>query len=464
MIKSQTKLLALTIMLLLAAILIVSFGCGGDSSGVVPEANVSQTEQTETLVTKDVEGIIYNISSSSKSSEEEEDTFTVLPISMEGDEGFLAQVNEYVAENSSSKASDADMEELLTAFNEEAENYQPLPSWNSAAGLYGSYADSESSTGLSVGADGSFNGSVLTSADEDVVPLDIIVPDGDVFEVETISSDLLNSSESSEVNLKGCPSKIITKPNRVIIFEVFSKPSANLYDAGLEFNLADSEVGVICGPIFIRCGGRKSSVAFGLLYVKRNVSTPFDSIIEVTTAGGQSLSIPVQVVKNTAQVTGTVYDDSPILKGWVKSIGPKSYCKIGADGIYTLPKTYMGKGRKITAKWWTQEGTRKVKHMETKYVDLMADATVDFGVVPTPRPLWDTFYDERVSEVVFQFEHWKVNFGNEEALQMTVDWLNNDLPAAPSIPQEIVGAVLDEHFDSHFWIHFKDDHGGMCKC
>ena len=126
MIKSQTKLLTLTIMLLLAAILIVSFGCGGDSSGVVPEANVSQTDQTETLVTKDVEGVIYNISNSNKDTEEE-DTFTVLPISMEGDEGFLAQVNEYVVENSSSKASDDDMQELLTAFNEEAENYQPLP-------------------------------------------------------------------------------------------------------------------------------------------------------------------------------------------------------------------------------------------------------------------------------------------------------------------------------------------------
>ena len=282
-----------------------------------------------------------------------------------------------------------------------------------------------------------------------------------MFEVETISSDLLNSSESSEINLKGCPANIITKPNRVIIFKVFSMPSANLYDAGLEFNLADSEVGVICGPIFIRCGGRKSSVAFGLLYVKKNVSTPFDTAIEVSTAGEQSLSIPVQVVKNTVQVTGTVYDDSPILKGWVKSIGPKSYCKIGADGTYTLPKVFMGTGRKFVAQWWTMENGKKVKHREVKFVDVMGDCVVDFGVVPTPTfpPPTDEYYEYISAKIIDQKFIWQKELGWEQGRQKTIDWLNQDLidtPLTPEIAQAIEGAKLDEYDPYTIWFYFKN--------
>ncbi|MBU1627085.1 hypothetical protein KKB18_06915, partial [bacterium] len=455
----KTTFLSLCAVLFIAAVLIVNFGCGGDSSGVIPEGNISQTDQTENLVMKDVEGIIFNVSNSQKSTEEEEENFSVLPIPMEGDEGFFAQINEYLAENPSSKASDSEMQELLTAFGEEAGNYQPLPNWNSSAGLYSAYADTDISPAVPVGADGAFSASVLTDADEDLVPLEIIVPDGECFEVETISSELLNSSESTGINLKACPSKIITKPNRCIIFEVFSKPGANLYEAGLEFNLANPEIGAVCGPIFLRCfGKRKVNAAYGILYVKKDVATPFDTAINVSTSGGQSLNIPVQIVKNTAVVSGKVYTSSPLVKGYVASIGPKSFCRLNGDGSYSLPKTYMGTGRKIVATWWTQEGNKKVKHREVKYVDVMGDCVVDFGVVPVPtmRPIGDPYYDLQVAKVLYGMGKFEEEFSQEEAVQKSITWLNGGISLNVPAPEGIAEAYADENSSTIYHIKFED--------
>ena len=281
-----------------------------------------------------------------------------------------------------------------------------------------------------------------------------------MLEVEALSApDAMGTSESGEVSLKSCPSKIIIKPGRCKIFRVFSTPSANLHNLGLEFSLSNPEIGILCGPMFMRCrGNKKYNIAYGLLYCKRDVDTPLDTSINVTTSQGQSLSIPVQVVKNTAAVSGKIYTDTPLLRGWVLSIGPRSFARVDGDGNYVLPRVFMGTGRKICATWWTQEGNKRIKHREVKYVDVMGDTVVDFGVMEPRHPL-DPYYQEIVIKIDDQKQAWEEEIGVEEGVQKTVDWLNRQgsVTLPPEISEAIAVAKVDEYNPKQMWIRFADE-------
>jgi len=436
--------------------------CGGSSdNGAIPDvASPQQTQQN--LVNKDISGYVYHVSSlSSSETDEEEEDFSILEVPITSEDGFITQVNEYFQTEPSSRAGSPERVELQNAFTEKTSCFVPLNSWNSGATLFSVYSDSENSSSIPVGAEGEISSSVPVDAGDDLISLEIGSSEGEYYEVETISNSDLMAADESGINLKSCPKQIIIKPGECEIFKVFSKPSANLYDAGLQFTLANPEYGCVAGPIFIKCKGNKQTgVAYGIVYAKKNLDTPLDMAINVSTAGGQSLSIPVQIVKKTAVASGKVYAGGPVVKGHVVSQGPKSQCKINADGTYSLPKVWQGTGRKITATWWVMEGNKKVRHRETRYVDVLGDVIVNFGVVPTPtpRPPSSSFYDQQIAEVIYQFEEWKANFGNKQAIQMTLSWLNNELPEAPPIPDEIVKAHIASYSDTEIWVHFE---GGM---
>lgn len=452
--KIYRNYIVLSVMLILIALIISNCG-GGDDTGAMP--NVSGNPGiTQNLVSKDVSGFVYATSSlsASKDGEDEETLFSILDIPLTGEDGFIAQVNEYIQGDSSSKGSSPETEELLTAFTEETGQYQPLPVWNSAANIYSSYADSLSTSPVPISPEGEISSSVLVDAADDLISLDIEVSGEECYETEAISStDLLNSSETSgEYVLKSCPKKIIIKPGDCEVFQVFSKPSVNLFDAGLQFSLVNPELGTVCGPIFLRCNGaKKYSVAYGVIYAKKNVSTPVDTAINVSTTQGQSLILPVQIVKKTAIVSGKVYASGPIVKGYVISQGPKSQCKINADGIYSLPKVWQGTGRKITATWWVMNGNKKVRYRETKYVDVLGDVTVDFGVVPTPTPFppfTDQYYNYISVKILEQKTEWEQQIGKELGTQKTADWLNNLVPGNPP-PSDIIEAIKDAEVDEY---------------
>lgn len=102
--KIQMKYLAFSFAIFITALFILNFGCGGnDSSGVIPDVS-GTAGQSQTLITKDVSGFVYaNSSLSSKDGEDEETVFSILDIPINGEEGFIAQVNEYIQSDSSSK-------------------------------------------------------------------------------------------------------------------------------------------------------------------------------------------------------------------------------------------------------------------------------------------------------------------------------------------------------------------------
>jgi len=447
-------------LILLTVALIVSNCGGGSDTGIIPA--VSSPADAPDLVSKDVKGYIFHSASLSSSEEGEEENFTVLELPVSGEDGFINQLNEYIQSNPSSKSGSSEMDELLNAFTEEAGGFVPLNSWNSGAGLYSVYDDSSVASSIPVGHEGEISSSVLVDAADDLVSLEIVIPGGECYEVETISSSDVVAAKESQINLKSCPEKIIIKPGKCKIFKVFSKPYANLSEAGLQFSLANPDYGCLAGPIFMRCGGNKQTgVAYGILYAKQNLDTPLDTAINVTVSSGQSLSIPVQIVKKTAAVSGRVYTGGvPLVKGYVKSIGPKSFCFLDSEGQYALPKVFQASGRKIVAVWWTQEGSKQVKHREVKYVDVFGDVVVNFGVVveptPTPRPPWDAFYRIKSGEVLYQYDEWQKNFGTDQAIQMTLDWLNGVLPASPPVPEGISRAIIVPFDDSLMWVYFED--------
>lgn len=138
------------ILLIIVALFMVNCGGGESNSGVIPNIPGGSTEG-QNLVTKDISGYIYHINSSfSKDGEEETDDFVILDAEIGGEEGFAGQINSFARDSSSSKTVSSETEELLNAFNEEVSAFTSLPAWNSGAGLYSVYDDSENSSPLPV--------------------------------------------------------------------------------------------------------------------------------------------------------------------------------------------------------------------------------------------------------------------------------------------------------------------------
>jgi hypothetical protein len=186
-------------------------------------------------------------------------------------------------------------------------------------------------------------------------------------------------------------------------------------------------------------------------------------------------------VKSTASISGKVFTgDKQLIKGYVKSLGPKAYCKLDSAGNYSLPKVYRGHDRKVTAVYWIMENGKKKKYKQIKVIDFFnGDLTgFNFGVEATPTPTatetptatptqpflhpLNPVYDNRFVEVMYQYGIWEKESGNATAIQNTINWLNggSDLP----VPENIVGADMDQNDNNYIWIYFDDGMGICMDC
>jgi len=431
---------------------------------------------TPSLVSKPVKGFIYGYNTITEGGETISN-ISVLEIpaanpDSSGNVPLINQFSDYLRQEYPQDWNNPDIQELNSRLCESLAQYKPLGEYDTSAKVFSVYQDSQTDTPLSVNPEGQFEGNVVTSAQGSTVKLEVTLGEDETAETEIISSsDTISSSDASGAVLKLCPEKIIVLPNDIVIFKVFSEPSIDLKKAGLKFSLNNNSIGCIAPPVYLCVfGERKHSVAYSALYIKKNLDTPVDCVISATTSNGLSLNIPLSVVKRCACISGRVYTgDKPLIKGYVKSIGPKAHCKLDGDGGYSLPAVFLGHGRTVIATYWVQENGKKVKYREEKVIEFFNDNVSNFNfgvpptptptltpsVTPTPRPPYDEFYNKKVSTVLYQYNQWETELGKEEAIQRIITWLNGELPDGPPVPDEIAGASSkDNPYD--IWIHFRD--------
>jgi hypothetical protein len=460
-------------------LILLSFcGCGGNSgigpsSGITPTQNpVNYTLPTPTpvLTNVSVSGYIY----ASNTTTEDGETIPGINIldvpasqtDESGNEPFLSQVINTLKQDYPEDWAKAEVQELYAQLNKTLSESKPLPEYNAHAQVYSVYND----TSIPVSADGHFDNTVLTGAADSTVKLEVALGEDNYTEVETLpSSGDINSSDATGAVLKSCPEKIFAFPGEIVIFKVQAEPGINLKSAGLKFTLENPSIGCLTQPVYLCILGKnKYQTAYGCLYVKKGLNTPLASNITATTNTGLSLKIFTEIIKSTAKISGTVYTGgTPLVKGFVHSLGTKACCKIDSSGQYSLPKVFMGHYRKVVCTYWTTENGQKVRHREEKVIDFFdKDMTgFNFGVppmptpaltpiaTPTPREVTDKFYDVRVSNVAYQYNKWEREFSKEEAIQKTADWLNGQ--SSIPVPGEITGASRD--IDSNvMWIYFAD--------
>ena len=481
--KKSAILYSYLIFVLLIGCIFVSCG-GGGNNGTLPvtntnsniDSNPSSVNSTPTpvLTNVSVSGYIYasNITT--------EDGETVPSINIldvpgcqndaSGNESFIRQFSNSLQQDYPEEWARPEIQELYAQLNKTLSESKPLPECNGQ--VYSVYSDAS----IPVGSDGHFDNTVLTGATDSNVKLEVALGEDNYADVETLpSSGTINSSDAtSAAVLKSCPEKIFAFPGEIVIFKVYSEPGINLKSAGLKFILNNPSIGCITQPTYLCVfGAHKYQVAYGCLYVKNGLNTPVDTIITAKTNSGQSLSIFLEVIKKTACISGTVYTGGmPLVKGFVRSIGTKACCKIDENGNYTLPKVFLGHYRELVCTYWTSENGQKVRHREEKIIDFFSsDVTgFNFGLPPTPtppptatstpsvtptlRPPEDPFYRNQVVKVINQYEQWENEFGNEEATQMTIDWLNGK--SAPPLPEGVVYGAVDYVDGSAIGVGFVD--------
>jgi len=476
-----------TCMAVVLAVICVIFlsNCGGGgNSSVVPNTNpttenpVSYTNPTPTPVLSNVNvsGYLY-VNNTVTEDGETVPSISVLDVpacqsDSSGNESFLTQFSNSIKADYPEDWAKAEIQELYAQLNKTLSESKPLPEYNAQAQLCSTYDD----TSIPVGSDGHFDNTVLTGAADSTVKLEVALGEDNYAEVETLpSSDSINSSDAtSAAVLKSCPEKIFAFPGEILIFKVYSEPGINLKSAGLKFTLNNPSIGCITQPVYLCLfGAHKYQVAYGCVYIKHGLDTPVDTTITAKLNSGQSMSIFLEVIKKTVSVSGTVYTGGmPLVKGFVYSIGPRSYCKLDSNGAYTLLKVFRGHERSVVAVWQTSENGKKVRHREEKVIDFLnADVTgFNFGVLPTPTPTLtptatftprlpsDPFYNKIALEVIDQKREWQNELGTIQGVQKTVDWLNNNVPEGPPIPEGIEEAIIDQYNNNSMWIGFK---GGM---
>jgi hypothetical protein len=464
-------------------------GCGGNpvATTSLPQQENSLLSSTPTptpsLVSKPVKGFICGYNTITDGGETISN-ISVLEIpayipDSSGNLPLVSQFSDYLKEEYPQDWNTPEIQELNSKLNASLSQYKPLSEYDSSAKVYSIYQDSETDTPMSVTSEGQFEGNVLTNEQDSSVKLEVTLGEDEIAETETIasSSDTLASSATSGVVLKSCPEKIIALPDDIVILKIFSDHSIDLKKAGLKLSLNNKSIGCI-SPIVYLCifGERKHSVAYSALYIKKNLDTPIDTVITATTSTGLSLNIPLEVVKRCAGISGRVYTgEKPLIKGYVKSIGPKSHCKLDSEGRYNLPAVFLGHERAVIATWWTQgDNGKKIKHREEKIIDFFNSGVTDFdfgvpptptptltpSVTPTPRPPYDEFYNKKVSTVLYQYNQWETELGKKEAIERIIKWLNGQVSDGPPIPDEIAGATsIGNPYD--IWVEFRD---GMSIC
>lgn len=486
----------LVILVLLGITILVSNCGGGGNSSIVPGTvtdpgtnpnSVNNTIPTPTpiLVTKPAEGYLFVTNSMIEDGDKIEN-LNVLDVPANkpdeaGNQPFIQQVADTLKEDPQVWNS-PQIQELYNALNVSLSQSQPLPVYASNANVYSSYQDSQSATPIPVNADGSFNSQVLTGASDSTVNLEVSIDDDTYLDVETVTGGDINSSgNDTTAGLKSCPSKIIVMPGDVVEFKVYTYPKTNLKNLGLIFTLNDSSLGTVSPPVYLRKDGEKNyTQAEGCFHAKKGLSTPVNTTITVKTNNGLKLDIPVEIVKATALISGHVYTGGyPLVKGYVKSYGPKSCCKLDTNGDYTLKKVFLAHNVKVRTTWWTLENGQKVRHREEKIIDFFnSDVTgFNFGVIPTPtltatatptftpsatptpRLPTDPYFDEIVEKVINQKFQWEESLGLELAVEKTVKWLSGEV-IDPPVPYEISEAITKAEIDSYdskaMRIYFKD--------
>jgi hypothetical protein len=472
-------------------------GCGGNpvTNPSIPqqENTLISSTPTPSLITKPVKGFIYGYNTVT----EEGETISNINIldvpayspDSSGNVPLVSQVSSYLQQEYPGEFNNPDVQELYSKLNAILSQYKPLPDYDSQAKLFSVYQDSQNDTPVTVNPDGQFEGNVLTGAEDPTVKLEVSLGEDNYTETELIAfSDTLASSDASGVTLKSCPEKIIAFPDDIVIFKVFSDPSIDLKKAGLKFTLKNNSIGCIAPPVYLCAFGKnKYNAAYGFLYIKKNLVTPVDTVISATTGTGLSLNIFLEVVKSTSSISGHVYTDGmPLVKGYVRSLGPKACCKLNPDGAYTLPKVFRGHGRSVIATWWTTDANgHKVRHREEKVIEFFnSDVTgFNFGIQPTPTPtstpiatptfppFTDEYYDYISSEILEQKIAWEEELGKEQGTQKTADWLNGLVPEKP-LPSEIREAIREVEVDEYepekvkfrfksgleVWINSNDDY------
>jgi len=459
---------------LLAIILIA--GCGGDNStysGVIatatpPPVISAATATPVPTVMAEVSGYVYTIPST-----DPEGTngviITDVPVNTTdsaGNASLVSQVSTYLQSEEPTEWATSNCQEAYNQLTTVLSGCQPA----TGSSVTTSYSD-PNSAGLSVNAEGYFSGQLPVVANQSNVELEVATNEDEAYDVETITSSGLSAYSTS--GLECCPKRIIALPGDIALFEVHSS-SENLKSSKLKFTL-NPDIGYVCPPIYLCVFGKnRYTKAYSFVYFKRNLDTPTSAVIMAKTNTGLSLDIPVEVVKSTASISGKVFTSKQLIKGYVKSLGPKAYCKLDSSGNYSLPKVYKGHDRKIVAVYWVMENGKKVKHKQVKVIDFFnADVTgFNFGeeatptptatetptVTPTPRRPLDQYYTTKVSNTIYQFKQWKSSVGTDQAIQDTVDWLNGKNQEIP-VPEGIQDATIIPDENHTIWINFKDGMG-----
>jgi len=399
-----------------------------------------------------------------------------------GNEPFITQFSNSLKQDYPEDWAKPEIQELYAQLNKTLSESKPLPEYNVGAQVYSVYDDSSA---IPVNSNGHFEDSVLTETTDNNVKLEVALGEDSYTEVETLpSSNILSSSEATNAELKSCPEKIFAFPGEIVIFRVTAN-GLNLKSAGLKFVLDNPSIGCVTQPVYLCIfSEKKYQTSYGCLYVKNGLNTPIDTTITAITNSGLSLKIFTEVLKKTGTISGTVFTgDMPLVKGKVKSLGPKACCKLDSAGnYYILPKVFLGHERSVIAIWQTEENGHKVKHREEKVIDFFSSdlAGFNFGVPPTPTPTFTpsatptmsdsfTHYSIPMKKVNKQYYQWKYALGQEEAIEKTVKWLNGQVSEVP-IPEHIVKAIRNHtqpligspnsiiiYFDDGFTILFGTD-------
>jgi len=486
MFKSRKFYPCLALISAIICLILLSNCGGGGNSTIVPSSGITSTPNSATytdvtptpvLTSKPVSGYIYgnNITTDEGETVPRINVLDVPACQADssGNEPFVTQVSNSLQQDYPEDWANSNIQELYTQLNKTLSESKPLPEYNAQAQVSSAYDDAS----IPVGSDGHFDNTVLTGASDSNVKLEVALGEDNYAEVETLpSSGSINSSDAtSAAVLKSCPEKIFAFPGEILIFKVYAEPGINLKSAGLKFKLNNASIGCITQPVYLCLfGSHKYQVAYGCVYIKHGLDTPVDTTITAKLNSGQSMSIFLEVIKKTASISGAVYTGGvPLVKGYVKSLGPKACCKIDASGNYTLPKVFRGHSRSVIATWWTSENGKKVKHREEKIIDFFnQDVTgFNFGVPPTPTPTstptstptprdpWDPFYTKMSGRIMSQKQEWIKMFGVQQGVQKTVDWVNGNLDIALRPSAEIEKALVDPDDPTVMWIKFKD---GKC--
>jgi len=354
-----------------------------------------------------------------------------------------------------------DMKELYDKLSATLNQSQALPE---TAKVFTKYQDALNEAPIPVNNGGYISGQAVVGDTDTNVQLEVSLDEDHYIDAETIiPSNNLTSSDVTGATLKSCPEKVFALPGEVIIIQISSTTGINLKEAGLTFSLKNPNLGCITSkPIFLEiCGKKKYEKVYCLFYAKKNLTTPIDTVISAKTTTGLQLDIFTEIIKSSASISGKVFTGSkPLIKGYVKSIGPKAFCKLDSSGNYTLPRVFRGHFRKIVATYWIQENDKKIRYREEKFIDFFnSDLTnFNFGQETTPTPTStptatptfpppsDPYYDNISAEIMDQKLTWQKELGWDQGRQKTINWLNGNL-SEPLLSTNISEAIQEASLD-----------------